>query len=75
MLPSDLADEGAGCVLPLLPSGEKMPEGKMRGPHSEVVLPLSGCAPPHPALRATFSPLGRRGVRQAHPSRSACHFK
>ena len=65
--------------FPLLPSGEKVPEGRMRGRFGiegqgqafhRCVFPISVCpgfllqggfAPPHPALRATFSPRGRRG--------------
>ncbi len=45
---------GAGGEHPLLPHGEKMPEGQMRG-----AKPLySPQSPPHPALRVPFSPSG-----------------
>jgi len=35
-----------------------MPEGQMRG----QPLRISPSSPPHPALRATFSPAGRRNM-------------
>lgn len=45
------------CSFPLLHSGEKRPEGQMRG-RSEAFLGK----PPYPALRATFFPARKRTV-------------
>ncbi len=55
---------GAGGEHPLLPSGEKC--RVKRG--DEGAKPLYSLRkPPHPALRATFSPMGRRGPDTACP--------
>ena len=43
---------------PLLPSWEKVAEGRMRGISTARA---AGYAPPHPPLRGTFSHEGRRG--------------
>ncbi len=56
----------AGLSFPLLPSGEKMSvrtdEGVSDGRSERLSIGEAESAAPHPTLRATFSPLGRRGA-------------
>ncbi|MCX8998053.1 cobaltochelatase subunit CobN [Rhizobiaceae bacterium BDR2-2] len=52
-----MADQTQTVPRPLLPSGEKVPEGRMR---VDAPAQKSQGEPPHPAA-ATFSPTGRRG--------------
>jgi len=69
---AELSDDGRR-VHPLLPHGEKVPKGWMRGWHGKlhsILRSRSGCAslryaPPSSGLTATFSPLGRRGTVEA----------
>ncbi len=51
---------GGGSGLPLLPSGRSAE--RMRGDEGAARHSFCASRPPHPALRATFSPLGRRGI-------------
>jgi len=51
MAPVDFAT--ATSVVTPLPSWERVPEGRVRGP-------FAASRTPHPALRATFSHKGRR---------------
>ena len=50
-----IAVQNACNVLPLLPHGEKC-----RATRGDEGVRTDLLRPPHPALRATFSPLGRR---------------
>ncbi len=56
---------GLTGLLSLLPSGEKCRAQceAMRGPPGTTLIIAQSTWPPHPTLRATFSPLGRRENR------------
>ncbi|MBB4566081.1 hypothetical protein GGE67_002911 [Rhizobium leucaenae] len=67
------ARDDGGCVHPLLPHGEKVADRSDEGAeeHSDEhpaymrsILDRPA-TPPQPALRATFSPLGRRETAEA----------
>jgi UDP-N-acetylmuramoyl-tripeptide--D-alanyl-D-alanine ligase len=44
-----------------LPSGERVPAGRVRGPHNESAAPNFHSAPPHPAFGHLLAPRGEKG--------------